>query len=233
MSGTEGEISDMDILSEHKEEKDKSSAPENDGYEKTSTDFQEMIPAFEGAIDCVMDALRNIEQENVAKELRTPIHSITSRVKATDSIQKKLTRHSLPYSIDNVMHNLNDVAGVRVICKYISDIYLVRDLLLASDKFTFVKEKDYIKEPKPSGYRSLHLIVEVDMTLNGKDKKIRCEIQLRTSAMDSWASLEHNMRYKSDLPENEQINDSLKKSAEVLHSTDLEMQRIAQQLGII
>ena len=131
------------------------------------------------------------------------------------------------------MYNLHDIAGVRVICKYISDIYLVRDLLLTSDKFTFVKEKDYIKTPKPSGYRSLHLIVETDVVIDEEVKKIRCEIQLRTSAMDSWASLEHNMRYKSDLPENEQINESLKSCAEALHNTDLEMQRIAQQLGII
>ncbi|MBP3506050.1 MAG: GTP pyrophosphokinase family protein, partial [Lachnospiraceae bacterium] len=85
----------------------------------------------------------------------------------------------------------------------------------------------------PSGYRSLHLIVETDVSVDGENRKIRCEIQLRTSAMDSWASLEHNMRYKSDLPENEQINESLKSCAEALHNTDLEMQSIAQQLGII
>ena len=109
----------------------------------------------------------------------------------------------------------------------------MRDLLLASDRFTFVKEKDYIKIPKPSGYHSLHLIVETKVHLDEEIKRIRCEIQLRTSAMDSWASLEHNMRYKSDLPENEQINESLKNCAEVLHNTDIEMQRIAQQLGII
>ena len=192
-----------------------------------------MSAAFEGAIDCVMGALKTIEQEMIESGLRIPIHSVTSRIKSPDSTRQKLARHGLPYTINNVMNNLHDIAGVRIICKYITDIYHVRDLLLKSDRYTFIKEKDYIKTPKPSGYRSLHLIVETDVSVDGENRKIRCEIQLRTSAMDSWASLEHNMRYKSDLPENEQINESLKSCAEALHNTDLEMQRIALQLGII
>lgn len=223
----------MNNVSEHNEEQIKPHIPQGDDVHETTTKFHQITPIFENAISCVMDALKIIEQEWEDSGDRMPIHSITSRVKSPNSIQKKLTRHGLPFTIDNVMHNLHDIAGVRVICKYISDIYRVRDLLLASDKFTFIKEKDYIKTPKPSGYRSLHLIVETDVAVGEEMKKIRCEIQLRTSAMDSWASLEHNMRYKSDLPENEQINDSLKKCAEVLHSTDIEMQRIAQQLGIV
>ena len=192
-----------------------------------------MSAAFEGAIDCVMGTLKTIEQEMIESGLRIPIHSVTSRIKSPDNTRQKLARHGLPYTIDNVMNNLNDIAGVRIICKYITDIYHVRDLLLKSVRYTFIKEKDYIKTPKPSGYRSLHLIVETDVSVDGENRKIRCEILLRTSAMDSWASLEHNMRYKSDLPENEQINESLKSCAEALHNTDLEMQRIALQLGII
>ena len=223
----------MNNVSEHGEEQIKPHIPQGDDSQETTEKFQQLSPVFENAINCVLDALKIIEQKLMDNGPRMPIHSITSRVKSPKSIQKKLIRHGLPYTIDNVMYNLHDIAGVRVICKYISDIYLVRDLLLTSDKFTFVKEKDYIKTPKPSGYRSLHLIVETDVVIDEEVKKIRCEIQLRTSAMYSWASLEHNMRYKSDLPENEQINDSLKKCAEVLHSTDLEMQRIAQQLNII
>lgn len=223
----------MKKVSEYDEEQTKPHILQGDECCETTKKFQQMSPAFEKAIGCVMGALKIIEQELMEGGVRIPIHSITSRVKSPESIQKKLTRHGSPYTLDNVMYNLNDVAGVRVICGYISDIYHVRDLLLASEQFTFIKEKDYIKTPKPSGYRSLHLIVETDVVLNGDSKKIRCEIQLRTSAMDSWASLEHNMRYKSDLPENEQINESLKNCAEVLHNTDLEMQRIAQQLGII
>ena len=180
-----------------------------------------------------MGTLKTIEQEMIESGLRIPIHSVTSRIKSPDSTRHKLARHGLPYTIDNVMNNLHDIAGVRIICKYITDIYHVRDLLLKSDRYAFIKEKDYIKTPKPSGYRSLHLIVETDVSVDGENRKIRCEIQLRTSAMDSWASLEHNMRYKSDLPENEQINESLKSCAEALHNTDLEMQRIALHLGII
>lgn len=201
--------------------------------EQIIAEYRRISVAFEGAINCVLGALKIIEHEQTSDDLHSPVHSITSRVKSPESARKKLERHGLPFSIDNVLNQLNDVAGVRVICKYVSDIYLVRDMILASKQFAFVKEKDYIREPKPGGYRSLHLIVETDVHLSGGVRKVRCEIQLRTSAMDSWASLEHNMRYKNDLPENEQINESLKNCAEALYNTDLEMQRIAHQLGIL
>ena len=223
----------MKIISEYDIEQIKPQTPQSAEYLEITKKFRQMSAAFEGAIDCVMGTLKTIEQEMIESGLRIPIHSVTSRIKSPDSTRQKLARHGLPYTIDNVMNNLHDIAGVRIICKYITDIYHVRDLLLKSDRYTFIKEKDYIKTPKPSGYRSLHLIVETDVSIDGENRKIRCEIQLRTSAMDSWASLEHNMRYKSDLPENEQINESLKSCAEALHNTDLEMQRIAQQLGII
>ena len=223
----------MKIISEYDIEQIKPQTPQSDEYLEITKKFRQMSAAFEGAIDCVIGTLKTIEQEMIESGLRIPIHSVTSRIKSPDSTRQKLARHGLPYTIDNVMNNLNDIAGVRIICKYITDIYQVRDLLLKSDRYTFIKEKDYIKTPKPSGYRSLHLIVETDVSVDGENRKIRCEIQLRTSAMDSWASLEHNMRYKSDLPENEQINESLKSCAEALHNTDLEMQRIALQLGII
>ena len=223
----------MKIISEYDIEQIKPQTPQSAEYLEITKKFRQMSAAFEGAIDCVIGTLKTIEKEMIESGLRIPIHSVTSRIKSPDSTRQKLARHGLPYTIDNVMNNLHDIAGVRIICKYITDIYHVRDLLLKSDRYAFIKEKDYIKTPKPSGYRSLHLIVETDVSVDGKNRKIRCEIQLRTSAMDSWASLEHNMRYKSDLPENEQINESLKSCAEALHNTDLEMQRIAQQLGII
>ena len=223
----------MKIISEYDIEQIKPQTPQSAEYLEITKKFRQMSAAFEGAIDCVIVTLKTIEQEMIESGLRIPIHSVTSRIKSPDSTRQKLARHGLPYTIDNVMNNLHDIAGVRIICKYITDIYHVRDLLLKSDRYTFIKEKDYIKTPKPSGYRSLHLIVETDVSVDGENRKIRCEIQLRTSAMDSWASLEHNMRYKSDLPENEQINESLKSCAEALHNTDLEMQRIALQLGII
>ena len=223
----------MKIISEYDIEQIKPQTPQSAEYLEITKKFRQMSATFEGAIDCVIGTLKTIEQEMIEGGLRIPIHSVSSRIKSPDSTRQKLARHGLPYTIDNVMNNLNDIAGVRIICKYITDIYHVRDLLLKSDRYTFIKEKDYIKTPKPSGYRSLHLIVETYVSVDGENRKIRCEIQLRTSAMDSWASLEHNMRYKSDLPENEQINESLKSCAEALHNTDLEMQRIAQQLGII
>ena len=206
---------------------------ESEDFFKTTMLFQQLLVAYNSAAECVTGALKIIEKEKKSKGLRSPIHSFTSRIKSPVSIQKKLHKQGLSYSIEAVVDNLNDVAGVRVICEYISDIYLVRNLLLSGELFTLVKEKDYIKNPKPNGYRSLHLIVEVMVHLTEGPKKVRCEIQLRTSAMDSWASLEHNMRYKKDLPENKRINNKLRKCAQALNNTDKEMQKIAEQLGIL
>lgn len=128
-----------------------------------------------------------------------PIESIKSRVKALDSIILKLEKNQLPITIESVEENLQDVAGVRVVCSFVDDIYRIEECFLAQEDITLIKRKDYIKNPKPSGYRSLHLIVKTPIyTENGK-KDMFVEVQMRTIAMDFWASLEHKLRYKKNL----------------------------------
>ena len=123
----------MKIISEYDIEQIKPQTPQSAEYLEITKKFRQMSVAFEGAIDCIMGTLKTIEQEMIESGLRIPIHSVTSRIKSPDSTRQKLARHGLPYTIDNVMNNLNDIAGVRIICKYITDIYHVRDLLLKSD----------------------------------------------------------------------------------------------------
>ena len=128
-----------------------------------------------------------------------PIESIRSRVKELDSIILKLEKNHWPITIESVEENLQDVAGVRVVCSFVDDIYRIADCFLAQEDVTLIKRKDYIKNPKPSGYRSLHLIVKTPIyTENGK-KDMFVEVQMRTIAMDFWASLEHKLRYKKNL----------------------------------
>ena len=143
---------------------------------------------------------------------------------------KKLEKKGLPVNFDSMMRNLNDIAGVRVICPYISDIYSVREMLLKQPDLKLIKECDYIENPKESGYRSLHLVMEIPVYLSKTEHHVRVEIQLRTIAMDFWASLEHQLHYKNDAEVPDSIRRELFRVAETIAMTDREMEEIAIEL---
>ena len=130
-----------------------------------------------------------------------PIESIKTRIKSFESIIGKVERYGLTPSLDAIEENMNDIAGVRVICSFIDDIYTIADSFLNQDDITLIEKKDYIKNPKPSGYRSLHLIVSVPIFFLNEKRNVKVEVQLRTIAMDFWASLEHKLRYKKNIPD--------------------------------
>ncbi len=129
---------------------------------------------------------------------RNPITGIKSRLKTIRSIHDKLDRRGLPFSLESIEENLNDVAGVRVICSFTEDVHMLSEALMQQDDIQLIERKDYILNPKPNGYRSLHLIVSVPIFLAHEKRFMRVEIQLRTLAMDFWATLEHQLRYKKD-----------------------------------
>ena len=146
----------------------------------------------------------NVLNEEFSLEYdRNPIETIKTRLKSTESIIKKLVRKNLPLTVNSIEENLNDIAGVRVVCSFLEDIYLLADCLLQQDDVKLIQVKDYIKNPKPNGYRSLHLIIEIPIFLKDEKKDMRVEVQLRTIAMDFWASLDHKLSYKKDIPEEE------------------------------
>ena len=132
-----------------------------------------------------------------------PIESIKTRVKSYDSIMKKIRRKDIPVSLESIEENIRDIAGVRVICSFPDDIYALAESFLRQDDIVLIEKKDYIKNPKPSGYRSLHLIVQVPIFLQNEKKMVYVEVQFRTIAMDFWASLDHKMRYKKELSSEE------------------------------
>ena len=167
----------------------------------------------------VLNAQFSLEQE------RNHIETIKTRLKSPESIIEKLQRKNYPKSVASIESNLDDVAGVRVICPFIQDIYILYQCLCKQDDIRIVEIKDYIKNPKPNGYRSLHLIIEVPIFLQNEKRLMRVEVQLRTIAMDFWASLEHRLRYKKDLNEElaAMLSEELKQCAEESAGLDLRM----------
>lgn len=159
---------------------------------------------------------------------RNPIESIKTRLKSMNSIKEKLDRKNLPANISSVENNMYDVAGIRVICGFIDDIYMLADCLLKQDDIALIEKKDYIKNPKPNGYRSLHLIVEIPIFLCDDKKYVKVEVQLRTISMETWANLEHRLRYKKNLsPELlEKTQTALLECAESSSMIDEKMQEV-------
>lgn len=164
---------------------------------------------------------------------RNPIETIKSRLKEPESIMRKLRSRGVIPSVHAIEENLTDVAGVRVICAFPSDIYMLADCLLQQDDIKLIERKDYIDEPKESGYRSLHLIVEVPIFLENEKRPMKVEVQLRTIAMDFWASLDHKLRYKKDIPakEMEKLSSELHDCAEDSAALDLRMERIRNRIS--
>ena len=162
-----------------------------------------------------------------------PIEHIKTRIKTPESIVKKLRRYGYEISIENMVKYINDIAGVRLICSFTSDIYRLAEMIGNQSDLKVLSIKDYIKNPKESGYKSYHMLVSVPIFLSDSVVDTKVEIQIRTIAMDFWASLEHQLRYKSDVEVPPNLSDDLKHCADVIAETDEDMQRIAKDLGVL
>ena len=174
--------------------------------------------------------LQILDEEFQYQYDHNPIHHMESRLKTPRSIVGKLRRRSEEVSADSARRNLTDIAGIRVICHYIEDVYRIADLLLHQDDVTLLRKSDYIKNPKENGYRSLHLVVQVPVFLSERMEMVPVEVQIRTEGMDFWASLEHQMRYKASKPVSPELQQQLRECAEDLAEIDLRMQRIYKHL---
>ncbi len=162
---------------------------------------------------------------------RNPIESIKTRIKSIESIMDKLSRKGLPISLESIEQNIHDVAGIRVICSFPSDIYMLADSLLNQDDVILIETKDYIKNPKSNGYRSLHLIVGIPIFLHDHKKIMNVEIQLRTISMDWWASLEHKIRYKKDIENPKEFEEQLYTCAQVGANLDNQMENLYKKVN--
>lgn len=189
-------------------------------------DFAELMVWYRCAIMEVETKLNVLNQEFSLQYDRNPFESIRTRLKSPTSIVNKMYRKGLEVSIENIQENLHDIAGIRVVCSFQEDIYKLARMLCSQDDVSLLQIKDYIKNPKPNGYRSLHLILAIPIFLSEKKQYVKVEVQFRTIAMDFWASLEHKMKYKKNIKNADQIAERLYECAETIEKIDLEMQSI-------
>ena len=195
--------------------------------------IEQMNAYYRCAIMEIETKFKVLSEQFSLKYDRNPIENIKSRLKSQDSILKKMNRKGIPVSLEAMEREIDDIAGVRVICSFVEDVYMLADCLLQQDDITLLEKKDYIKHPKDSGYRSLHLIVQVPIFLQNEKRPMKVEVQIRTLAMDLWASQEHKLRYKKQIPENEEeaISQELAECAQILASVDNRMQNLRAKLS--
>ena len=192
--------------------------------------LDDLLMRYEAAIREVRTKLEILNDELSLKGYENPIINIISRRKKTVNILEKLKRQGDPISLESIQENLNDVAGIRVICSFIDDIYDVANMLVSQDDVTLISVKDYIQNPKPNGYRSYHMIIEVPIFFSSEKRPMRVEVQIRTVAMDFWASLEHRMKYKQDIENAEVVIEELKNCADTIAATDAKMMEIRDKI---
>lgn len=192
--------------------------------------FQEMMMMYTCAIREAKTKLEVLNDELSVRNKRNPIEVIKSRVKKPLSIVEKLRRRGFEVSIASVLANLDDVAGIRVICSFVDDIYQIADMLVRQDDVKVISVKDYIKNPKENGYRSYHMIIEIPVFFSNEKKYMRVEVQIRTIAMDFWASLDHQLKYKKEVTDASEISEELKKCAQVIAQTDETMLAIRRKI---
>ena len=198
--------------------------------QQRSHSFITLMSYYKCAMMEVETKLKVLNEEFSLRFDRNPISSIQTRLKSPVSIEEKLASKNLPMTIQCIEKNLNDIAGVRVICSFLDDIYLLAECLLGQDDITLIEQKDYIAHPKPNGYRSLHLIVQIPIYLQAGKRNMRVEIQLRTIAMDCWATLEHQLRYKKDITDTTQISTELQYCALLSAELDARMDHLRRQI---
>ena len=203
-----------------------------DLIEKNKRPMDELMSYYQCAIMEVETKFRVLDAEFGLQHDRNPIESIKSRLKSTDSLAKKLARKGFPMSVDSIEENIFDVAGVRVVCTFPEDMFSLAESLLSQDDVTLIERRDYVASPKPSGYRSLHLIIEVPIFLEREKRSVKVEVQLRTISMNFWASLEHQLRYKKNLPDEEAaaVAAELADLAETAADLDRRMQALRNYL---
>lgn len=194
--------------------------------------YQELMMMYNCAMKEVRTKLEILNDELSMSNERNPIEFISSRIKKPISIANKLKKQGQEITVEAVEKYISDVAGIRVICSFVDDIYTVANMLIRQDDITLIKVKDYIKTPKTNGYRSLHLIVEIPVFFSDQKKQMQVEVQIRTIAMDFWASLEHELKYKKDIQDEDEIMRELKSCADVISQTDLKMLNIRNKIQL-
>lgn len=224
-------------MPEQSEEQDGTGAEETTSYLPLAADqldlakqYKQMMLFYEAGIRQLTTKLQILNREFEQSNDRNPIENIKSRIKSAESIAKKMKRKGLPMTLSCLTNNIYDIAGIRVICPFITDVYEVARMLLSQTDVELVQVKDYIREPKENGYRSLHLIVKINVFFSDGMRQVPVEVQMRTIAMNFWASTEHQLRYKKDKVITSEMHARLKKCADIMADADYQMQKLAEEI---
>lgn len=197
---------------------------------ETTRPFAELMMRYRCAIKEVQTKFEVLDEEFSIRYNRNPVEAIKTRLKSPRSIFGKMQKNEWPITVENIRKHLSDIAGIRIICSYPEDIYTLCDMFLRQDDVKLIRKKDYIANPKENGYRSLHLIVEVPIFLTDAKEYVRAEVQFRTIAMDFWASLEHKLKYKKDIPYADEVAAELKDCAEQIAFLDRRMEAVHRHI---
>jgi len=193
-------------------------------YEKSIVELEAVITEITARID-VIRKYRKINND------RDPIEYIKTRIKSEESMKEKLKRKGLEVNLENALTKIYDAAGIRIVCTFVDDVYDIAQMIKKYKDIEIVKEADYIKNPKENGYRSYHIVIKIPINIAGEIHKVNVEIQIRTIAMDFWSSLEHQMKYKKDIQNQQMIVEELKKCAEQIATTDINMMAIRNMIN--
>ncbi|WP_347548860.1 GTP pyrophosphokinase family protein [Pseudalkalibacillus hwajinpoensis] len=194
-------------------------------------EWKNFLFIYKFALDEINTKLTILNDEFQFVHHHNPIEHVKSRIKSPESIMDKLQRKGLEVTTENVKDHINDIAGVRVTCSFTTDIYKIYEMIKSQDDIRLIDVKDYVENPKPNGYKSLHLIVEIPVFLSKGPEYMRVEIQIRTIAMDFWASLEHKIYYKFEGEIPEKLSNELKEAADIVHYLDAKMIRIKDEVN--
>ncbi|KGA96431.1 GTP pyrophosphokinase [Alkalihalobacillus alcalophilus ATCC 27647 = CGMCC 1.3604] len=191
------------------------------------------LMAYKFALDEMGTKINILQQEFEYIHEYNPIEHTKSRLKEPESILKKVMRKNHSFSIESIKENIQDIAGIRITCSFISDIYVVADMLKRQKDIVVLETKDYIKNPKPNGYQSLHLILQVPVYMSDREELVSVEVQIRTIAMDFWASLEHKIYYKFNKEIPVQLSNELKTAATTAAALDRKMEQLHKEVSEI
>ncbi len=223
----DGEVVDVFSVSEAE-----TLLPQTSDHLDMAQQYRQIMFFYEAGIQQVTAKLEILNKEFQYCNDRNPIENIKSRVKSSESIIEKMRKKGLPLTISCMMNNIHDIAGVRVVCPFITDVYHVARMLMNQTDVEVLRVKDYIETPKDNGYRSLHLILMVDVFFSDQKRKVPIELQLRTIAMNFWASTEHQLRYKKQKEFTPDMHKQLKRCADLMARADRKMQRLAENLSV-
>ena len=192
--------------------------------------YKEMMMMYTCAIKEIRTRFEVLNAEFNVRHSRNPINSITTRMKRSSSLIEKMKKNHISLSLDNIEDNIDDVAGIRVICPYVDDIYQISQALINQHDIELLSQKDYIANPKPNGYRSLHMIIRIPVHFENHLRQVKVEVQIRTIAMDFWATLEHELKYKNQNFNENEIISELKKCADIISDADHKMLEIRKRI---